>query len=172
MAADLATTPTTGIKVQACGDCHLLNFGGYGTPEGNLVFDVNDFDETLPAPWEWDIKRLATSVVVAGRHINVSAKNCSEAARITACSYREHMSKYAQMGPLEVWYSRIDANVLRNFNHHAKHGQRIDQNVETLTRTSASALPKLTEVVAGQWRSQRCVYVTNGCCHVYPFREA
>ncbi len=153
MAADLATTPTTGIQVQACGDCHLLNFGGYGTPERNLVFDVNDFDETLPAPWEWDIKRLATSVVVAGRHINLSAKNCSEAARMAACSYREHMSKYAQMNPLEVWYSRIDANVLRNFNHHAKHGQRIDQNVErALTRTSASALPKLTEVVAGQWR--------------------
>ncbi len=153
MAADLATTPTTGIQVQACGDCHLLNFGGYGTPERNLVFDVNDFDETLPAPWEWDIKRLATSVVVAGRHINVSAKNCSEAARMAACSYREHMGKYAQMGALEVWYSRIDAEVLQNFNRHAKHRERIDQHVErALTRTSAQALPKLTEVVDGQWR--------------------
>lgn len=145
MAADLATTPNTGIRVQACGDCHLLNFGGFGTPERNLVFDVNDFDETLPAPWEWDIKRLATSVVVAGRHINISAKNCFEAARTAACSYREHMGKYALMGALEVWYSRIDANVLREFAYHVKHRQRIDRYVErALTRTSAQALPKLT----------------------------
>ena len=153
MAADLATTPTTGMRVQAGGDCHLLNFGGYGTPERNLVFDVNDFDETLPAPWEWDIKRLTASIVVAGRHINVSEKNCFEAAQEAVRSYREHMDKYAQMGALEVWYSRIDADVLRNFARHAKHRQLIDRHVErALTRTSAQALPKLTEVVHGQWR--------------------
>ncbi len=74
MAADLSKTPQTGIKVQACGDCHLSNFGGYGTPERNLVFDVNDFDETLPAPWEWDVKRLATSIIVAARSIKLSDK--------------------------------------------------------------------------------------------------
>ena len=68
MAADLASTPTSGISVQACGDCHLLNFGGFATPERRIEFDINDFDETLPAPWEWDIKRLAASVVIAGRH--------------------------------------------------------------------------------------------------------
>ncbi|MBR8836114.1 MAG: DUF2252 domain-containing protein [Stigonema ocellatum SAG 48.90 = DSM 106950] len=153
MAADLATTPTTGIEVQACGDCHVLNFGGYGTPERNLVFDLNDFDETLRAPWEWDIKRLATSVVVALRNIKVSEKNCFEAARAAAHSYRENMGKYAEMSALEVWYSRIDADVLRNFAHHAKHLQRIDHYVEKAqTRTSAHALPKLTEVVHGQWR--------------------
>lgn len=153
MAADLATTPTTGMRVQAGGDCHLLNFGGYGTPERNLVFDVNDFDETLPAPWEWDVKRLAASVVVAGRHIKVSAKNCFEAAQAATRVYREHMSKYAHMGALEVWYSRIDADVLRHFVHNTKHHQLIDRHVErALTRTSAQALPKLTEIVHGQWR--------------------
>ncbi len=126
MAANLATTPTTATRVQVGGDCHLLDFGGSGTPERNLVFDVNDFDETLPAPWKWDVKRLATSIVVAGRHIGVSAKNCEEAARTSVCSYREHMNKYAQMGALEVWYLRIDADGLRKFSHPTKHRQRIE----------------------------------------------
>lgn len=151
MASDLATTPTTGIQVQACGDCHLLNFGGYATPERNLVFDVNDFDETLPAPWEWDIKRLAASIVVAGRHIKVSEKNCFEAARAATCSYREHISNYATMSPLDVWYSRIDADVLRDLARDTEHYPRIDQHIEkALTRTSAQALPKLTKVVQGR----------------------
>lgn len=153
MAADLATTPTTGIQVQACGDCHLLNFGGYATPERNLVFDVNDFDETLPASWEWDVKRLATSFVLAGRHINLSPKNCEEAALKVVRTYRDRMADYAQMGAMEVWYSRIDANAVRNFASHTQHHQKIDRYVEkALTRTSARALPKLTEVVHGQWR--------------------
>ncbi len=153
MATDLATTPTTDIRVQACGDCHLLNFGGYGTPERNLVFDVNDFDETLSAPWEWDLKRLATSVIIAGRHLKLSAKNSESAGRSVVSSYQEHIGKYAQMSPLEVWYSRIDADVLRNFDRHTPHRQRIDRYIErALTRTSAQALPKLTEVVHGQWR--------------------
>lgn len=152
MAADLGTTPTTGIQVQACGDCHLLNFGGYATPERNLVFDVNDFDETLPAPWEWDIKRLATSVVVAGRHINLSEKNCEKAARTAVCSYREHMAKYAQMGAMDVWYSRIDARALHNLVPDVNNRQRVDYVAKALTRTSAQALPKLTEVVHGKWR--------------------
>lgn len=151
MASDLATTPTTGIKVQACGDCHLLNFGGYATPERNLVFDVNDFDETLPAPWEWDIKRLAASIVVAGRYIKVSEKNCFEAARAATCYYREHISNYATMSPLNVWYSRIDAEVLRDLARDTDHYPRIDQHIEkAFTRTSAHALPKLTEVVQGR----------------------
>lgn len=75
MAADLAQTPTTGIQVQACGDCHLLNFGGFATPERNLIFDLNDFDETLIAPWEWDVKRLVISIIVAGRDINLNDKD-------------------------------------------------------------------------------------------------
>lgn len=153
MASDLATTPVIGLRVQACGDCHLLNFGGFATPERNLVFDVNDFDETLPAPWEWDVKRLAASFVVAGRSVKMSDKNGQEAAQSAVQSYREHMGKYARMSPLEVWYSRIDAKVVREFAEGAGHLTRVEQQVaKALTRTSAQALPKLSEVVHGQWR--------------------
>jgi uncharacterized protein (DUF2252 family) len=153
MAADLSTTPITGLHVQACGDCHLLNFGGFGTPERNLVFDLNDFDETLPAPWEWDLKRLATSLAVAGRSVQMSGRNAQEAARSTVRSYRENMGKYARMSPLEVWYARIDAKAMREFADVAGHLQRVEQHVtKALTRTSAQALPKLSEIVHGQWR--------------------
>lgn len=110
MAADLATTPASGIRVQACGDAHLSNFGGFATPERRLVFDINDFDETLPAPWEWDLKRLATSVVVAGRDIRLSETEANRAARATVRSYREHMADYASMRALEVWYDAIDVD--------------------------------------------------------------
>jgi len=108
MAADLAHTPISGLKVQACGDAHMLNFGGFATPERNIVFDINDFDETLPAPWEWDLKRLAASVVLAGRHLRLSESESARAAIATARSYREHMADYASMRALEVWYDRID----------------------------------------------------------------
>ena len=108
MAADLAHTPISGLKVQACGDAHLSNFGGFATPERNLIFDINDFDETLPAPWEWDIKRLAASVVLAGRHLTLSESESARAAVATARSYREHIADYASMRALEVWYDRID----------------------------------------------------------------
>ena len=108
MAADLANTPVSGIRVQACGDAHLSNFGGFATPERRIIFDINDFDETLPAPWEWDLKRLAASVVVAGRHIRVPESDAARAVRATVCSYREHMSDYASMRALEVWYDAID----------------------------------------------------------------
>jgi uncharacterized protein (DUF2252 family) len=80
MASDLATTPTTNIRVQACGDCHLLNFGLFATPERNLIFDINDFDETLPTPWEWDVKRLAVSLMVAGRDLQLTDKQAQAAA--------------------------------------------------------------------------------------------
>jgi uncharacterized protein (DUF2252 family) len=112
MAADLASTPVTGIRVQACGDCHVANFGGFGTPERRLDFDINDFDETLPAPWEWDVKRLAASVVLAMREAGIGARYCSHAARISVESYRNHMRAYATMSALDVWYSHLDAEVL------------------------------------------------------------
>jgi hypothetical protein len=102
MAADLAHTPTTGIRLQACGDAHLANFGSYATPEGSPVFDVNDFDETLPAPFEWDLKRLATSLVVAGRVAQYSGKAARDLARLTARSYREQMAKLACLPPVEA----------------------------------------------------------------------
>ena len=110
MAADLASTPVSGIRVQACGDAHLSNFGGFATPERRVIFDINDFDETLPAPWEWDLKRLAASVVVAGRHIRLPESDAARAVRATVGSYREHMSDYAAMRTLEVWYDTIDVD--------------------------------------------------------------
>lgn len=108
MACDLATLPTTGVPVQACGDCHLLNFGLFATPERNLVFDLNDFDETHPAPWEWDLKRLVTSFVIAGRENDLSDEETEAAAVACARSYREHLREYSRMSPLEVWYNRLD----------------------------------------------------------------
>jgi uncharacterized protein (DUF2252 family) len=111
MAADLAKTPTTGLLVQACGDCHVCNFGGMASPDRRLVFDINDFDETLPAPWEWDVKRLAASVVLAGRQSGAREQHCADAAHLVAESYRMHMREYARMLVLDVWYSRLDAEV-------------------------------------------------------------
>jgi uncharacterized protein (DUF2252 family) len=108
MAADLASLPSTGIRVQACGDCHLVNFGSFATPERQQIFAINDFDETLPAPWEWDIKRLAASFVVAGRSNGFSDGEAREAAQTCARSYREHMREFAKMGVLDVWYFYID----------------------------------------------------------------
>src|SRR5215218_6518642 len=107
MANDLAATPTSGLTVQACGDAHLSNFGSFATPERNQVFDINDFDETLPAPWEWDVKRLAASVVVASRANGYRPADCAAAAGAAVRSYRERMAQFAQMGNLAVWYNRI-----------------------------------------------------------------
>jgi uncharacterized protein (DUF2252 family) len=108
MAADLAHTPSSGLRVQACGDAHLSNFGAFATPERDLIFDINDLDETLPAPWEWDVKRLTASVVLAGRHIQLKQKESARAARAAVRSYREHMAEYAFMKALDIWYDRID----------------------------------------------------------------
>jgi uncharacterized protein (DUF2252 family) len=106
-AYDLAGTPTSGIIVQACGDCHLMNFGGFATPERNIVFDINDFDETLPAPFEWDLKRLAASFVLAARWRGFREDQARGMAVQTAASYRESMRKRGSAGVLEAWYSRI-----------------------------------------------------------------
>ena len=108
MADDLSRTPSSGIYVQACGDCHLLNFGAYATPERKLVFDINDFDETLPAPWEWDIKRLATSFVVAAEDSQLSMASAQRIAKTCVQSYRENMRAYSKQSPLEVWYGHLD----------------------------------------------------------------
>lgn len=112
MAADLAATPTTEIRVQACGDAHLVNFRGFATPERRIVFDIHDLDETLPAPWEWDVKRLATSFVVACRD-NGLDKSAAEGA-VLACvrSYREHMAEYSAMSALDLWYASLEAEML------------------------------------------------------------
>jgi uncharacterized protein (DUF2252 family) len=112
MAYDLASLPTTGIPVQACGDCHVLNFGFFATPERNLVFDINDFDETLPAPWEWDLKRLVVSLVLAGRDNKLADNESQEAVIECVRSYREHLREYSRMSPLEVWYNRLDMETI------------------------------------------------------------
>lgn len=108
MAADLAETPDTGIHLQLCGDCHLMNFGGFATPERKLVFDINDFDETYPGPWEWDLKRLAASFVIAGKWRKFSDKHCKEFAWNVADGYKRHMSDYSQLSALQIWYADID----------------------------------------------------------------
>jgi uncharacterized protein (DUF2252 family) len=108
MAADLARTPATKIRMQACGDAHLANFGSYATPEGLPVFDINDFDETLPASFEWDLKRLATSLVVAGRVAQYPEKAARRLARTAARSYREHMAELARLPPVGAWNRRVD----------------------------------------------------------------
>ena len=108
MASDLAHTPACGLRVQSCGDCHLANFGSYATPEGLPVFDVNDFDETLPAPFEWDVKRLATSLVVAGRVASNSETACRRLARMAVRSYRRHMAELAKLSPVAAWSTRVD----------------------------------------------------------------
>ena len=108
MASDLSHTPSTGLTVQACGDCHLVNFGGFATAERKVIFDINDFDETSIAPWEWDVKRLTASFVVAGRSNGFSAADCREAALRAAQTYRTKLAEYSQKSVLEVWYDVID----------------------------------------------------------------
>ncbi|MDD2658873.1 MAG: DUF2252 domain-containing protein [Methylococcales bacterium] len=125
MAADLAGLPSTGIRVQACGDCHLVNFGSFATPERRQIIGINDFDETLPAPWEFDIKRLAASFVAAGRHNGFSAGEAREPAQACARSYRERMREFAKMGVLDTWYFSIDMDAM------------LDQIVDETTRARA-----------------------------------
>jgi len=108
MAADLAHTPVSGLRVQSGGDCHLANFGSYATPEGTPVFDLNDFDETLPAPFEWDVKRLATSLAVRGRIASYAEPACRKLARTAVQSYRKHMASLAELAPFAAWNTRID----------------------------------------------------------------
>ncbi|MBV8273490.1 MAG: DUF2252 domain-containing protein [Cupriavidus sp.] len=108
MAADLGDTPTSGLRVQACGDAHLMNFGGFATPERNVIFDINDLDETLPAPFEWDVKRLAASVAIAAEHLALPKSDAARVVTDLVRQYRERMFDYGWMRALEVWYDRID----------------------------------------------------------------
>lgn len=112
MAADLSVTPVTGIYVQACGDAHLCNFGGFATPERNVIFSINDLDETLPAPWEWDVKRLAASFAVACRNNNLSENIAKEAILECVRSYRENMFVYSELGTMELWHSSLGAEMM------------------------------------------------------------
>jgi uncharacterized protein (DUF2252 family) len=151
MAADLAHTPATGVRVQACGDCHLLNFGGFATPERRLIFDINDFDETLPAPWEWDVKRLAASFVIAARHNGFPAAAASEAALRCGQSYRERLAEFAAMTALDVWYARIDLKTLLDkVQDLAARKQVQKQLAKAKAHHLAEDFPKMVESVGDQ----------------------
>jgi uncharacterized protein (DUF2252 family) len=153
MAADLAATPDTGLRVQLCGDAHLSNFGAFGSPERRLIFDVNDFDETLPGPFEWDVKRLAASLVVAGQDNGFKAKQSRRVATAATAQYRTAMREFAGMPMLDVWYARLDVDdAIARFRSQLKK-QVVKQTEATAararTRDSTQALAKLTRVVDG-----------------------
>src|SRR6266851_7544612 len=151
MAADLAAGPSTGLRVQACGDCHLANFGAYATPEGTAVFDVNDFDETLPAPCEWDVRRLAASLAVAGRVAKASDRECRLLARTAAKSYRRHLGELALLPPLAAWSSSIDlAGAIADIDSN-KIRHKIEKRRETMLRGVAEHFG-LVERKNGDWK--------------------
>ncbi len=153
MAWDLSKTPVTGIEVQVCGDCHAANFGGFASPERRLVFDVTDFDETLPAPWEWDIKRLAASIVLASRELGLGGRQCGDAVLTMAQSYREHMRRYAHMRALEVWYSHIGAEVFIKEAKSPAARKRWEQaEAKAQEQTAEHMFPRITKVVKGRTR--------------------
>jgi uncharacterized protein (DUF2252 family) len=152
MAQDLASTPVTGIQTQICGDAHLSNFGIYATPERNQVFDVNDFDETLPGPWEWDIKRLAASAMVAGRVNGFPAATNRQAVSNCVQSYRFHMWKYSEMRHIEVWYSRIDYESSLQFVRPTFRWYIDKQREKSRQRSSLQVLPKIAIEVDGRYQ--------------------
>ncbi|MFJ3795820.1 DUF2252 domain-containing protein [Streptomyces sp. NPDC090088] len=153
MAADLAAQPHSGLAVQLCGDAHLLNFGLYASPERALVFDLNDFDETFPGPFEWDVKRLAVSVAVAARENGHSDPQARAATRAAVAGYRTAMRRLAGLGELAVWYERTDADGLLPLVRSARRRCRIEDSLtRARRRTSLHALGTLTEVVGGRRR--------------------
>jgi uncharacterized protein (DUF2252 family) len=153
MAADLATTPRTNLFVEACGDAHCSNFGGFATPERNTIFDVNDFDETLTGPWEWDIKRLVTSLILAGRHNGHSERQTNVSALAAAQAYRIRMREFAVAPALEVWYSKLDATkILNEAKVAAVTTHRNKVVVEAATTSIQAAIEKLTERKGDSWR--------------------
>jgi hypothetical protein len=148
MAADLAETPASGIRVQVCGDCHLMNFGGFATPERRLLFDINDLDETLPAPWEWDVKRLVASFVLAAR-----SNELRDAAVACARSYRRKMRDFSTMDVLDIWYARLDdSDVLAMLPEDRKGVLRKRIAKATAAGSSELVFPKLAEQAGGQSR--------------------
>ena len=156
MANDLASTPRSGLTVQCCGDAHLSNFGVFASPERQLVFDVNDFDETLPGPWEWDVKRLAVSMLIAARDNGFQAKEQDRIVLDTVGRYRTAMAEFAGMPNLEVWYSHLDIDsVVKEFGsqYKPKLVKRADKQIaKARTKDSMTAFSKLTEVVDGKAR--------------------
>ena len=148
MASDLSVNgETTGINVQACGDMHVANFGVFASAERNLVFGINDFDETLPAPWEWDLKRLVASIVAAGRFLGADKKLCKKGVIAAVRSYRKRMKEYAQMGGMELWYSTINEKDIMNTLNHKQLKVFKKITTKARTRTHMQVLDKLTDII-------------------------
>jgi len=156
MSADLAGTPTAGLTVQLCGDAHLSNFGVYGSPERTLVFDLNDFDETLPGPFEWDVKRLAASFTIAARNNNFSDEEARSTTAACVAAYRDAMSQFAGMRTLDLWYARMSADEILasvKASMTGKAAARAEANIaKARSRDSMQALSKLATVVDGEYR--------------------
>ena len=146
MAADLAPTPATGIRVQCCGDAHLANFGAYAAPDRSLVFDLNDFDETLPGPWEWDVKRLAASIAILSRERGFDGEG---GVRAAVGSYREAMRRFARMRAIEVFYTRLDVEAFGVFLDMGDRKELDRALAKARRKDSLRALAKLTYVVDG-----------------------
>jgi uncharacterized protein (DUF2252 family) len=152
MASDLASQPQSGLTAQICGDAHLSNFGVYGTPERRLVFDVNDFDETLPGPWEWDVKRLVASIVIAGRGNGFKKRDQKAAACAAAHAYRADMAEFAQLSPLEVYYSSISADDILGAASPKRREQLTKFFDKARTQSSVRVAERLIETVDGARR--------------------
>jgi uncharacterized protein (DUF2252 family) len=156
MAADLATSPDSGLRVQLCGDAHLSNFGVFQAPDRRLVFDINDFDETLPGPFEWDVKRLAASVAIGARDRGFEASESEAAVLASVSAYRTAMAEFATMGELDIWYARLDVEgAASQWQQQAKKAarRRLEKNLDKArNKDSLRALEKLTETVDGQIR--------------------
>jgi uncharacterized protein (DUF2252 family) len=153
MAYDLASTPVSGLRVQLCGDCHLCNFGGFCTPERRLIIDLLDFDETIPGPWEWDIKRLGTSFHLAGRSIGLSEANCEEAVLNLGQAYRHRLNELAHMKTLDVFYASIGLDTFIAQASDAKTRKGREQMIaKARKRTSDQFFAKSVRLVDGQWR--------------------
>ncbi|HTF71333.1 MAG TPA: DUF2252 family protein, partial [Edaphobacter sp.] len=151
-ARDLANARVSGITVQACGDCHLMNFGGFASPERDLVFDINDFDETFPGPWEWDMRRLGASLVLAARDRGFPKSVADKAVRAAAASYRERMAEFSEMRVLDTWYTKNDIVTLKeHFRKDTDISARLSKKQkQSRSQTSESVIPKLTAVVNGR----------------------
>ena len=156
MASDLSALPRTGLQVQLCGDAHLSNFGGFAAPDRRVVFSINDFDETHPGPFEWDVKRLAASFAVAGRDRGFDDKEREQVNLAVGRAYREAMARYAGMGNLDLWYTRVDVEELFGELRRAvsaKERKRAEQNLaKARSKDSLKAFAKLTEIVDGEPR--------------------
>lgn len=153
MAHDLSKTPVSGISAQICGDAHLSNFGVYASPERRQVFDINDFDETLFGPWEWDVKRLAASIVLAGRQNGYSTRGSKQAVLRCIRRYRKQMQQFAEMNYLDVWYFQIDVETLIELTRRKKVKQGLERaSKQANKRTRIQIFPKLAEAVEGEYR--------------------